>query len=117
MQDDATNHLPAGGAERERALLELGGTLRNSSRQMLATIGTTMIARMRPAMKTPLEDGVPLKIGRKPNQRCSHGSMWSAANGPEDEDPPEPEDDARNRRQHLHERTDRRPAPREAPAR
>ena len=57
---------------------------------MLATIGTTMIARIRPAMKTPLELGSPEKSGIQPNHLCSQGSMWLAANGPSTRIPQSP---------------------------
>ena len=66
------------------------GTLRNSSRQTLATIGTTMIASTSPAMKMPLDCGVPLKSGMKPSVSCSHGSRWFAANGPSTRIPQSP---------------------------
>ena len=56
--------------------------LRNSSRQMLATIGTIMIERISPATKTSLPvDDVP-KSGTHPKPPWSHGSRCFAMNGP-----------------------------------
>src|SRR5215207_8758845 len=77
------------------------GTLRNSSRQMLATIGTTMIASTSEATKIPLEPGLPLKMGRKPIERRLDVVRDERA---EHEDPPEAQHDARDGREQLDER-------------
>ena len=73
---------------------------------MLATIGTTMIARIRPAMKTPLELGSPQKSGIKPNALVQPGLDVIRRERAEHEDPPETEHDARDGGQHLDERPD-----------
>ena len=49
-----------------------------------------MIARTSPAMKMPLDWGVPLKSGMKPSVSCSHGSRWLATNGPSTRIPQSP---------------------------
>ncbi len=49
-----------------------------------------MIARTTPAGRMPLDDGVPPKIGTKPNERCSHGSTWFARKGPSTRIPQRP---------------------------
>ena len=55
---------------------------RNSSRQMLEMIGTTMIVRIRPAVNRPVPAATALpKIGMKPSVRCSQGSTWSRGTG------------------------------------
>src|SRR3954466_14237636 len=89
------------------------GTLRKSSRQTLATIGTTMIARIRPAMKMPLDCGVPPKSGRHPRGGGDEAEVVGepglgvvGRERPEHEDPPEPEHHAWHRGQRLDERAD-----------
>ena len=58
-QDDARAPSPSASRRaRARPPRARSGRSRKSSRQMLATIGTTMIARIRPAMKMPLDCGV-----------------------------------------------------------
>ena len=81
------------GSRRARALLPRAraARLRKSSRQMLATIGTTMIASIeRRRRGSRSRTASPLKIGRKPNQLLSHGSRWSGTNGPSTRIPQRP---------------------------
>ena len=72
---------------------------------MLETIGTIMIVRIRIAanMFEPTV-GFVLKIGIQPNVPWIAGPESPGDERPEHEDPPEPEDDARDRRQKLDER-------------
>ena len=67
-----------------------GGTLTKSSRQTPAMIGTAMIARITPATKIPLAPGCPPNNGMKPRVLWSHGSTWSARNGPSTRMPQSP---------------------------
>ena len=67
------------------------GTARNSSRQMLEMIGTTMIVRINPAVKRPVPacDGAP-NSGMNPRLRCSQGSTCIPRNGPSTKMPQRP---------------------------
>ena len=67
------------------------GTCMKSSRQMLATIGTTMIVRISPAVNrpVPVASDAP-KMPMNPSLRCSHGSRWFARNGPRTRIPQRP---------------------------
>ena len=84
------------------------GTCRNSSRQMLAMIGTIMIVRITPAVNRP-GAGRPIgapKIGRKPEVVVQPRLDVLREERAEHEDSPEPEHDARDRREHLDQRAD-----------
>ena len=112
-QHDAADDLPARGAERRGPVLELLGTVRNRSRLSAATIGSTITVSPTPAVKRlrPVVWGAP-NTGMKPSTLCSNGSTCFATNGASTIDAPEPDDDARDGRQHLdqrpHDRADRR---------
>ena len=77
---------------------------------MLDVIGTIMIVRISAAGRRPACDGSPLKSGMKPNQRSEPRLEVRRDPGAEDENAPEAEDHARDRREQLDQR--RRPAPR-----
>ena len=94
----------------EPALRSLG-TLSKSSRLMLATIGTIMIVSTRQAGSRPTFDGVPQKSGMKPKWSLRNGSTCGLEERAHDQDPPQAEDDARDRGQQLDQRPDRRPQP------
>ena len=94
---------PSASAPSERSL----GTREKSSRQMLDVIGMIMIVRTSAAGSSPACEGAPLKMGIKPKYFSSNGSRCCGDPRPEDEDAPEPEDHARDRREQLDERSDR----------
>ena len=82
------------------------GTRLNSSRQIAEVIGMIMIVRTSAAGSTPDCDGRPR---RSAASRTSSAATARGAGhpGPEDEDAPETEDDARDRREQLDHRRDR----------
>ena len=85
------------------------GTPRKSSRLMLEMIGRIMIVSTTIAVKMlePVAAGSP-KSGMKPSTSWSARLDVVAEDRAEDEDAPEPDHDARDRRERLDERGDRR---------
>ena len=82
------------------------GTLRKSSRLIVAMIGTTMIVRIEPAVKSRPVDGGAAEERDPAEHRVERRLDVVAHERAEDEDPPEPEHDARDRGEHLDERAD-----------
>jgi hypothetical protein len=67
------------------------GTVKKRSRLTEAMIGTTMIVRIRLALKRPVPvvAGAP-KIGRKPSTLWRNGSRWACRKGPNTRMPQNP---------------------------
>src|SRR6266481_5836236 len=65
--------------------LRIAGTVSNTSRMIDETNGSTMIARMNPAVSTPMPSGGPAKSapipGSRPNVSMIAGSMYDWTNG------------------------------------
>ena len=108
-QHDAADHLPARRAERRR--LHPGQLAWDGQEQVATERGDDRDhhhGQDQPGVeerRVPSSAGAP-KIGRKPSSQCSHGSRWRSRNGAEHDHAPEPEDYARDRREHLHQRSD-----------
>jgi hypothetical protein len=78
----------------------------NSSRATLAMIGTAMIVRMIAAGKIPFLVGAPAEEREPAEERLEPRLEMVQHEGAEDQDSPQPEDHARDRRQHLDEGAD-----------
>ena len=79
-----------------------------SSRQIADVIGMIMIVSTRPAGRIPACDGSPEKIGQEAEHVLEPGLEVISNPRAENEDPPEAEHDARDRREQLHHRGYRR---------
>ena len=101
---DAADHLPACRAEPERAFLELRGTPRKSSREMLEMIGMIMIVSTTIAVKRSEPWVAVPKSGMKPRTEWSARVDVVEQERRKDDETPEPEDDARDGGERLDKR-------------
>ena len=72
----------------------LSGTAVMTSREIATIVGRIMIVRMTPALNSPIPNDGPAKNGIQPSHRMIHASTVEPQERAEDEDAPQPDDDA-----------------------